>query len=152
MIDSKSILQRYDIVSEKIIWNASVPELYEEALSHESDATISSTGALIVSSYEKTGRSPKDKRIVEYPSINEDVWWGNVNIGMDENTFMISRGRAIDYLNTQKRIYVVDGYAGWDPKYQIKVRVIATRPYHALFMHNMLVRPTKEEKKHYCLK
>ena len=64
---------------------------------------------------------------------------------MDEDTFMISRGRAIDYLNTQQRIYVVDGYAGWDPKYRIKVRIIATRPYHALFMHNMLIRPTAEE-------
>src|SRR5690606_9582345 len=40
---------------------------------------------------------------------------------------------------------VIDGFAGWDPKYRIKVRVICTRAYHALFMHNMLIRPTKEE-------
>jgi len=138
-------LEHYEIYPRIIIRNATPPELYEEALIYEPDASISSAGALIVSSYEKTGRSPKDKRIVEYPSINEDVWWGNINIGMDEDTFMISRGRAIDYLNTQQRIYVVDGYAGWDPKYRIKVRIIATRPYHALFMHNMLIRPTAEE-------
>ena len=125
--------------------NATAPELYEEALKYEPDAYISSKGALIVSSYEKTGRSPKDKRIVEYPNINEDIWWGNVNIGMDEETFMVSRGRAIEFLNTQQRIYVVDGFAGWDLKYRIKVRIIATRPYHALFMKNMLITPNYDE-------
>jgi phosphoenolpyruvate carboxykinase (ATP) len=60
-------------------------------------------------------------------------------------TFAINRQRAIDYLNTRERLYCVDGFAGWDPKYRIKVRVICSRPYHALFMHNMLIRPTKEE-------
>ena len=64
---------------------------------------------------------------------------------MDADTFMITRDRAIDYLNTQSRIYVVDGFAGWDANYQIKVRIITTRPYHALFMHNMLIRPSKEQ-------
>ena len=37
------------------------------------------------------------------------------------------------------------GFAGWDPKYRMKVRVICSRPYHALFMHTMLIRPTREE-------
>ena len=145
MSDSNNLLGEYGISSKTIIRNATASELYEEALKLEPDAYISSTGALIVSSYEKTGRSPRDKRIVEYPSINEDIWWGNVNIGMDENTFMISRGRAIDFLNLQQRIYVVDGFAGWDPKYRLKVRIIATRPYHALFMKNMLIPPSYKE-------
>jgi phosphoenolpyruvate carboxykinase (ATP) len=39
----------------------------------------------------------------------------------------------------------VDGFAGWDPKYRLKVRVICSRPYHALFMRTMLIRPTKQE-------
>ena len=123
--------------------------MYEYALSFEKDAFISSSGALIVSSYKKTGRSPKDKRIVEHPSVDKDVWWGDINIGMDEETFLISRRRAVDYLNMQERIYVVDGFAGWDPKYQIKVRIIATRPYHALFMSNMLITPNHQELKNF---
>ena len=138
-------LKQYGINVDKVIRNATAPKLYEEALAHEPDAAISSDGALIVSSYEKTGRSPKDKRIVEHASIEKNVWWGNINIGMDADTFMITRGRAIDYLNTQSRIYVVDGFAGWDANYQIKVRIITTRPYHALFMHNMLIRPSNEQ-------
>ena len=35
--------------------------------------------------------------------------------------------------------FVVDGYAGWDPKYRVNVRVLCSRAYHALFMKNMLV-------------
>ena len=27
-----------------------------------------------------------------------------------------ARERAVDYLNSRDRIYVVDGYAGWDPE------------------------------------
>ena len=66
---------------------------------------------------------------------------------MDEQVFMINRERALDYLNTRPHLYVVDGFAGWDPKYRIKVRIICSRAYHALFMRNMLIRPTAEELK-----
>ncbi|ODN73191.1 phosphoenolpyruvate carboxykinase (ATP) [Cryptococcus amylolentus CBS 6039] len=124
--------------------NAPVAALYEDAMMNEG-AVISSSGALINFSGKKTGRSPKDKRIVYEETSKDDIWWGPVNIKMDEHTFEINRERAIDYLNTRDNVYVFDGFAGWDPKYRIKVRVIASRAYHALFMHNMLIRPTPEE-------
>ena len=122
--------------------NASPAFLYEAALRFEKGSTISSTGALIAYSGKKTGRSPTDKRIVDEPEVRDDVWWGNVNIKLDPQSFTINRERAIDYLNTRDRLYVVDGYAGWDPKFQLKIRVVCSRAYHALFMHNMLIRPT----------
>jgi ATP-dependent phosphoenolpyruvate carboxykinase len=56
------------------------------------------------------------------------------DVSISEHTFEINRERAIDYLNTRDNVYVFDGFAGWDPKYRIKVRVIASRAYHALFM------------------
>ncbi|PWZ02083.1 putative phosphoenolpyruvate carboxykinase [Testicularia cyperi] len=124
--------------------NASVAQLYEDAIKKEG-AVISSAGALINYSGKKTGRSPKDKRIVYEETSKDHVWWGPVNIKMDEHTFEINRERAIDYLNTRDDIYVFDGFAGWDPKYRLKVRIICGRAYHALFMHNMLIRPTREE-------
>lgn len=40
----------------------------------------------------------------------------------------------------RQRIFITDGYAGWDEKYRIKTRVISCRPYHALFMKQMLMR------------
>ncbi|CBQ72327.1 probable phosphoenolpyruvate carboxykinase [Sporisorium reilianum SRZ2] len=128
--------------------NASVAQLYEDAIKKEG-AVISSAGALINYSGKKTGRSPKDKRIVFEETSKDHVWWGPVNIKMDEHTFEINRERAIDYLNTRDDIYVFDGFAGWDPKYRIKVRIICSRAYHALFMHNMLIRPTAEELEHF---
>ncbi|MEC7085768.1 MAG: phosphoenolpyruvate carboxykinase (ATP), partial [SAR324 cluster bacterium] len=67
--------------------NTSPAILYEEALLYETDSAVSDTGAMIVSSSEKTGRSPKDKRIVTTPEFIDDIWWGDVNIGIDEDTF-----------------------------------------------------------------
>jgi phosphoenolpyruvate carboxykinase (ATP) len=148
MID-KFNLKKYEINVENIIRNASPAVLYEEALRNEKGSAISSTGALICSSIPKTGRSPKDKRIVKEPESEKDIWWGEINIPISKTTFLTNRERAIDYLNTKDRIYVFDGFAGADPNYRIKVRIIATRAYHALFMNNMLIRPTPEELKNF---
>ncbi|KAK7183697.1 phosphoenolpyruvate carboxykinase [Paraphaeosphaeria sporulosa] len=68
---------------------------------------------------------------------------------IDTQVWRINRERAIDYLNTRNRIYVVDGFAGWDERYRIRVRVVCARAYHALFMRNMLIRPSKEELEHF---
>ncbi len=128
------------------VWrNPSPSALYEAALMYEKGSAITSTGALVAMSGEKTGRSPTDKRIVDEPASTEDIWWGDINIKLEKNSFLINRERAKDYLNTRERLYCIDAYAGWDPKYRIKVRVICARAYHALFMHNMLIRPSAEE-------
>ncbi len=124
--------------------NLSPARLYEMALEEEG-TTIASTGALIAYSGEKTGRSPKDKRIVEEASSKDNVWWGDVNIPISEDSFAINRDMATSFLDTRKNIFVVDGYAGWDPEYRIAVRIVCARAYHALFMHNMLIRLKPEE-------
>ena len=137
-------LTRHEILVDGIIRNASPARLYEDAVVNE-QAAIGSSGALIIRSGEKTGRSPLDKRIVEHPDSSANVWWGAVNFKLDERVFVINRQRVIDYLNTRPELYVFDGFAGWDPRYRQKVRVICARAYHALFMHNMLIRPTPQE-------
>ncbi len=142
-------LKQYGIDVKKLHRNASIPKLYEIALRYEEGTAISDVGALLVYSGEKTGRSPKDKRIVKNPESENNIDWGDINIDLDENTYMINRERAIDYLNTRKRLFVVDGYAGWDLNHQKKIRIICSRAYHALFMHNMLVRPTKAQLKEF---
>ena len=138
-------LSVHGITVKKVLRNADPSKLYEEAIRYEPGTTISDTGALIAYSGEKTGRSPQDKRLVKNSDSSDDIWWGPVNFPLDEVSFSINRERAKDYLNTRERLYVVDAYAGWDPNYQIKVRVICSRPYHALFMHQMLIRPTDEQ-------
>ncbi len=142
---SRFDLSQYDITVEDIRRNLSPAVLYQEAIQTEKGTVLANSGALIAYSGSKTGRSPKDKRIVKQPDSEKDVWWGPVNIPIEEFIFAVNRERAIDYLNTRDRLYVVDAYAGWDPAYRARVRVICTRPYHALFMHTMLIRPSKEE-------
>jgi phosphoenolpyruvate carboxykinase (ATP) len=142
---SQLSLEQYGITVKEIIRNAAPAVLYEHALRREKGSAISSTGALICTSGEKTGRSPKDKRIVKNPDSENNIWWGPINIPLDEHTFQVNRERAIDFFNICEQIYVLDGYAGADPAYRLKVRIICTRAYHALFMHNMLIRPTEEQ-------
>jgi phosphoenolpyruvate carboxykinase (ATP) len=138
-------LERHQLEVAQVHRNLPPSSLYEHAIRYEKDASIAENGALVAYSGVKTGRSPKDKRIVRHPETENDVWWGAVNIPCEARTFAINRQRAIDYLNTRDRLYCFDGFAGWDPKYRIKVRVICSRPYHALFMHTMLIRPTPRE-------
>ncbi len=106
-------LAKHGISVDNLLRNASPGELYEAAIKYEDGTAISSDGALMISSGKKTGRSPKDKRIVDHPSSSDNIWWGSINIKMDEDTFQINRSLAIDSLNTCDRLYVCDGFAGW---------------------------------------
>jgi len=131
-----------------VVRNAPPARLYEDAVTRE-HAGIVASGAIAIRSGAKTGRSPQDKHVVRRPESERDVWWGPVNHAIDEHTFLLNRQRAIDYLNTRDQIYVCDGYAGWDPASRLKIRVLCARAYHALYMHNMLIRPTLDELEHF---
>ena len=124
--------------------NAAPAKLYEDAIIFD-NGRITKSGGIASRSGTKTGRSPGDKRIVEQASIKDDVWWGDVNIPLSEDSFDKLRQRATDYLDTSEHLYILDAFAGWDPNCRLKIRVICSRAYHALFMHNMLIRPTPEE-------
>ncbi len=138
-------LQQHGITVENIVRNPAVPVLYEHAIRGEGTSKIADNGSLVAFSGEKTGRSPLDKHLVRHPDSEDDVWWGPVNSAITQEMFHLNRERARDLLNLLKRLYCIDGFAGWDPKHQIKVRIICSRPYHALFMHDMLIRPTPEQ-------
>ena len=138
-------LESHGITVGRVLRNASPALLYEEALRNEPGTAVSSTGALIALSGAKTGRSPKDKRVVGHEQVLDDVWWGDVNVSLEDRVFDIARRSAVDYLSTRDQLYVIDGFAGWDENYRVKVRIICERAYHALFMRNMLIRPTAEQ-------
>lgn len=138
-------LSSLEIHKATVYRNLPIPVLYEEALRYEHGSAIADSGALVVSSNKYTGRVPKEKRVVKDELTEDNVQWGSINIPVDNHVFHINRMRALDYLNSRTRLYVVDGFAGYDPKYRIKVRIVCSRAYHALFMRNMLIRPTKKE-------
>eukprot|EP00796_Vickermania_ingenoplastis_P010367 gene10367-7253_t len=129
----------------KVHRNLTSPELVQWALKLEKDSKLSARGALCVLSYAKTGRSPGDKRVVDTEDVRANVDWGKVNIKLSEESFAKVKKQATDFLNSREHLFVVDCFAGHDERYRIKVRVITTRPYHALFMQDMLIRPTADE-------
>jgi len=137
-------LSSHGITVKNIHRNLCVPRLYEMGL-QEPGCTIADTGALIAYSGAKTGRSPLEKRVVEEELNKENVWWGSINIPISEEGFAVNKETAIDFLNSRPHLFCVDAFAGWDTRHRIKMRVICARAYHALFMHNMLIRPTPEE-------
>jgi phosphoenolpyruvate carboxykinase (ATP) len=125
--------------------NLNRDELTKWAVKLEFDTTVTDRGALSVNSYHKKGRSPNDKRIVASYSVKDEVDWGKVNMPLTEEAFEKLRERAKSYLDRQERLFIVDCFAGQDKQHRIKVRVITTRAYHAMFMMNMLIEPTPEE-------
>ena len=89
---------------QNILRNMAPSQLYEEAIRGEPGTAISAGGALVAYSGTKTGRSPSDKRVIQTPQTESDIWWGSVNIPLDKHGFEINRERAIDYLNTRSHL------------------------------------------------
>jgi phosphoenolpyruvate carboxykinase (ATP) len=138
-----------DIFVEKIFYNLTPAILYEHALKFEESNRITSSGALSSLSGIKTGRSPKDKRIVKNSESEQDVNWGNFNIPISQESFKSLKNNALEFLNKQPYLYICDVFAGWEKKFRLKVRVICTRPYHALFVNNMFIIPSEQELKEF---
>src|SRR4029453_18106026 len=88
-------LEQHQLSVGEVHHNLAASALYEHAIRHEQDASIAENGALVAYSGVKTGRSPKDKRVVKDPDSEWNVWWGPVNIPCDAHTLAINRQRAI---------------------------------------------------------
>ena len=122
------------------IYKQTIESLYRHAL--EEKCSTCENEALVVYSGEKTGRCPNDKRIVDDPSLKR-IWWKKNN-KLTKNDYNIILKSAKDLVssyknNEQKNIYIIDGYASWDIRYLVKIRVYCFTAYHALFMKNLLV-------------
>ena len=94
-----------------------------------------------------TGRSPKDKYIVDESTSNENIWWGEVNQKISEDVFNDLYSQVTEFYNSNddKKTYVFDGFAGADPKHALNVRIIAKKAWQAHFVHNMFIRPKNGE-------
>src|SRR4029077_18695991 len=90
-----------------------------------------------------TGRSPKDKFVVQEPGSEDRISWGAVNQPISEEQFDGLRDKVVEYLE-QQDLYVVDAFAGADEAHRISVRVITSQPYHALFAKTMFIKPRGE--------
>jgi phosphoenolpyruvate carboxykinase (ATP) len=125
-------------------WNPSTSQLYTDALTR-GEARLAEGGPLAVDTGKHTGRSPKDKFVVREPGSEERIWWGDVNAEISEEHFEGLREKVTAHVGAGGELYVVDAFAGADPKQRIAVRVVTNHPYHALFARTMFIDPTAEE-------
>ncbi len=127
----------------RVFWQPTTAMLYTHALAN-GEGRLAEGGPLTVDTGEHTGRSPKDKFLVREPESEGRIWWGDVNKEIPEDNFEGLREKVATHLERQN-IYVVDAFAGADPKHRLCVRVITDGAYHALFAKTLFIEPTEEE-------
>src|SRR5215469_13201625 len=124
-------------------WNQSVPVLYERAVQRR-EGELALGGSFSVSTGLFTGRTPRDKYIVEESGTKETVWWGKINQPVSPVQFASLHQRMLAYFQGRE-VFVQDLYAGADPTYRLPVRVVTDSAWHSLFSRNMFVRPPVSE-------
>ncbi|MFM7590643.1 MAG: phosphoenolpyruvate carboxykinase (ATP), partial [Isosphaeraceae bacterium] len=125
------------------LWNLSEAVLIEHTL-RRGEGMLAASGALVVRTGKYTGRSPKDRFIVKDDFTAGRVDWGTVNIPFEPAHYDALRARVLDYLQPRE-LYVVDAFGGTDPKFRLPIRAICEKAYHALFAHQLFVRPSPQE-------
>jgi phosphoenolpyruvate carboxykinase (ATP) len=123
--------------------NQTAPTLVAEALRRH-EGRLSVDGAFMVETGVHTGRSVQDKFVVDEPSVTNDIWWGKVNQRMPLDRFNSIKGRVQAYLQGQE-LFTQDLYAGADPDHRVRVRLVTTQAWNALFARNMFIRPREED-------
>lgn len=118
--------------------NVSTPGLYEEAILR-GEGNVGHLGPFVVSTGKYTGRSADDKFVVREDTSEADIWWGPINRPFDEADFDKVLYGLGSYLQN-KDVFVQDAYAGADPEYRIKVRVVSEHAWHNLFARTMFIR------------
>ncbi len=127
------------------LFQQSTTQLYKKILNNN-EGELTELGAINAKTGKYTGRSPKNKFIVNEPSYRDDIDWGNINQPIEEDTFLKLYDKVLNYLNEKDELYVFKGYAGSDKDSQLKLTVVNELAWHNLFAQNMFIRPeTKEE-------
>ena len=130
---------------------------YEELFKEETKAGLTGydkgqeteLGAVNVMTGVFTGRSPKDKYIVDNDESHNNVWWTsdeykNDNHPMTEEVWAKVKEIAIKELSG-KELYVVDAFCGANEATRLAVRFIVEVAWQAHFIKNMFIQPSAEE-------
>jgi len=123
--------------------NLAAPALVAESLRRR-EGRLSADGSLMVETGVHTGRSVRDKFVVDEPSVTKDIWWGAINQRYAPEKFAVLKARVQAYLQGQD-LFTQDLYAGADPAHRVRVRLVTTHAWSALFARNMFIRPPAED-------
>ena len=122
----------------------SVPQLVEKVLERD-EGILTSTGAVRATTGKYTGRSPKDKYIVDEPSSRRKIDWGPVNQPISQEAFTNLYQKVLNYLRVKEDVFVYKGFAGADKKHRLPIQIVNEFAWHNLFAHQLFIRPTDEE-------
>ena len=147
-------LTKYGITGSTVI--AHNPS-YEQLFAEETKAGLTGfdkgqeteLGAVNVMTGIYTGRSPKDKYIVDDAQSHDKVWWTtegykNDNHPMSEEVWGKVKDLAIKEL-CNKELFVVDAFCGANKDTRMAVRFIVEVAWQAHFVKNMFIQPSEEE-------
>ncbi len=132
-------LQNY----KSVFHNTPIPLLMEEALKR-GEGVLAYNGALLVQTGERTGRSPNDKYVVKQAPSSENIWWSDINIPTDAETFDRLYAKVSTYMQGRD-LFVFDGFSGADPNHRLPIRIVSPMAWHGIFSETLFVRPTPEE-------
>ena len=122
-------------------WNLEAPRLYEEAL-RRGEAQLARGGALVATTGNHTGRSPKDKYVVRDAGTENEIWWdNNGSITPEQFATLLDDFRAHA---RGKELFAQDLYGGADPAHRVQARVYTELAWHSLFIRNLLIRPERD--------
>lgn len=124
--------------SSEVHWDLSPAGLYGTALARQ-EGELTEDGAFTARTAPHTGRSPLDRYIVRDATTADTVDWGPVNAALPADAFQRLREDVIDHL-ASRELFVKNARAGAEGEAGIRVRVITTSAWHALFAHNMFIR------------
>ncbi len=130
-------------VARELHANLTAPSLVAHSL-RKGEGKLSVDGAIIVRTGIHTGRSVGDKFVVDEPETTGEIWWGKINQRLSKDKFLILKSRVEAYLQGRE-LFTQDLYAGADPANRIRVRLVTTGAWQALFARNMFIRPPAED-------
>ncbi|AZB24449.1 phosphoenolpyruvate carboxykinase (ATP) [Chryseobacterium rhizoplanae] len=134
----------------EVVYNPSYEELYQAEVSPENQgfekAELTESGAVSVKTGIFTGRSPKDRYIVQDDVTRDTIFWdGKVNLPTTPEIFGSCKELVLNQLAGSKKIYVVDTFCGTNADTRLKVRFIVEVAWQAHFVTNMFIRPSHYE-------
>ena len=143
LIIMSALLSKIINSSGNVFYNLSWQELYTHATENK-EGCLTNKGVLRVLTGEYTGRSPQDRYIVKEKGFTNDVDWNHINKPISREKFEILLEETLNDM-ANKKIYIKDGFIGANKRYRLETRVISNAAYHALFVENMFLRPSRAE-------